>query len=548
MNSCHAKVLFALLAVLGPSLAMAASVTITPSTLNPDVGDTFTMTVTGDVPNTFAATMALSFNATTVEYVSGIALSPWNVFVKNSPTTANPTVFDVETPAATAANPGVYNVAELTFRAIASGAANIVINDDGGNVSGWFDADTADWIPVTYTQAFVVVPGGVPTPLIRVTDSTLPPDDQTVEFGQVTENTTSAPKTVTVTNIGTANLILGAVAMVDSVSAPFSLVTNDCDNASLAPGSSCTLTLDFSPVSTGDFPDTFDIPSNDGGTPTVTVTLNGTGIGAPTGDVAVTDSVPPINDQQIPFGNVSQNTVATATITVTNNGSANLTVGQVASLDGLVAPFSLGTDDCSNRVLAPAGACTVQVLFQPTALAPASDTLDIPSDDPDSPSVSVAVSGTGVVGGVGNISVTDPVPPNDDRQVSFGGVGVGLAGRKTITVTNQGNGDLVLGTVAAANPVAAPFSIGNNSCSGRTLAPGASCTLAVDFQPQAQQPFNDAFDIPSNDPDEPAVTVSISGSGVPAPRNSGSSAMDPATVLALGLLGLVARRRFRRAA
>ncbi len=153
------------LALLGSSAGMAATVTITPSTLNPIVGQSFTVTVSANVPNTFAATMGLSFNSATVAYVSGAALAPWNVFVKNSPVTANPTVFDVETPSATGANPAVYNVAILTFNAIAAGAANIVINDDGGTFTGWFDADTAEYIPNTYTNANIVVQNPAPVPV-----------------------------------------------------------------------------------------------------------------------------------------------------------------------------------------------------------------------------------------------------------------------------------------------------------------------------------------------------------------------------------------------
>ena len=162
MTVRHASLLSTLvLALAAPLGALAATVNIPASTLTPNVGDTFTVTITADVPNTFAATMGLSFNDATVAYVSGAALSPWNVYVKNSLVTANPTVFDVETPSATAANPAVYNVAQLTFQAIAKGAANIVINDDGGNVSGWFDATTADYIPNTYTQANVQI---IPVP------------------------------------------------------------------------------------------------------------------------------------------------------------------------------------------------------------------------------------------------------------------------------------------------------------------------------------------------------------------------------------------------
>jgi hypothetical protein len=152
------------LALLGSSASMAATVTITPSTALVAPGQTFTMTISADVPNTFAATMGLAFDATRVAYVSGAALAPWNVFVKNSAATANPTVFDVETPSATAANPGVYQVAILTFQALANapgGSAGIIINDDGGNATGWFDASTADYIPNQYIQGNVQI---VPVP------------------------------------------------------------------------------------------------------------------------------------------------------------------------------------------------------------------------------------------------------------------------------------------------------------------------------------------------------------------------------------------------
>ncbi len=157
-----------LVALLGSSVSMAATVNITASpgpTAIPglyNVGDAFTLTITSDAPNTFAATMALAFDATKVAFVSGTTLAPWNVFTKNSLPSANPTVFDVEAPTgAIGANPGVYNVAQLTFTALAEGNPNIVINDDGGNVSGWFDATSAEWIPVNYNNASVSI---IPVP------------------------------------------------------------------------------------------------------------------------------------------------------------------------------------------------------------------------------------------------------------------------------------------------------------------------------------------------------------------------------------------------
>jgi len=115
-----------------------------------------------------------------------------------------------------------------------------------------------------------------------------------------------------------------------------------------------------------------------------------------------------------------------------------------------------------------------------------------------------------------DIAVTDSVAPAGDLQVPFGSVTVGASSDQTVTVTNAGTSNLVIGTVASANPLAAPFSIpaGTDGCSGMTLAPSANCTITVRFAPAATAAANDTFDIPSNDPDENPVTVTVSGTGV----------------------------------
>ncbi len=152
------------IALLCSSAGTAATVTILPSNAAPLVGETFTLTIQADVANTLAATMAMSFNASTVAFVSGAVTGLFSgAFTKNSPTTQNPTVFDIDTAVSTGPNPGTYNAAILTFQAIAPGLANIVINDDGGNLTGWFDTPDANWIPVNYNQASVTA-SAIPLP------------------------------------------------------------------------------------------------------------------------------------------------------------------------------------------------------------------------------------------------------------------------------------------------------------------------------------------------------------------------------------------------
>jgi MYXO-CTERM domain-containing protein len=158
-----------------------------------------------------------------------------------------------------------------------------------------------------------------------------------------------------------------------------------------------------------------------------------------------------------------------------------------------------------------------------------------------------------------DISVTDSTVPQDDQIVPFGNVTEGTTRDQTVTVTNSGNAALTLGTIGGLNPLAAPFSIVTNNCSGvnATLAPAASCTVLLRYRPAGVgTDDSDSFDIPSNDPDEASVVVSLTGSGIalgeggvetptPSGADSGFMAIDPATVLLLGAAGIWGWRRRR---
>ena len=355
-------------------------------------------------------------------------------------------------------------------------------------------------------------------PDIAVTDSVPPANDNQVLFGNVTVGA-SSDQTVTVTNAGTANLVIGTVASANPLAAPFSIPggTDTCSGQTLAPSASCTITVRFSPTATGAANDTFNIPSNDPDENPVTISVAGTGISpTPVPDIAVNDSVAPPADLQIPFGNVTVGTSSDQTVTVSNAGNDNLVIGTIAQVNPLATPFTILNDTCSGQTLAPAASCTLTARFSPNATSSSSDSFDIPSNDPDENPVTVNVSGTGTGASVSDINVTDSVAPTNDLQVPFGSVTVGASSDQTVTVNNAGASNLVIGTVASGNPLAAPFSIpsGTDNCSGMTLAPAASCSITVRFAPTATGAANDTFDIPSNDPDENPVTVTVNGTGV----------------------------------
>lgn len=90
-------------------------------------------------------------------------------------------------------------------------------------------------------------------------------------FGNEEVGTTSPTQTVTLTNSGTAVLTIMSIAATNDFWA-----TNTCGSA-LAPGTTCTIDVTFSPSADGDFTSSVSIIDNAAGSPH-TVALTGSGI------------------------------------------------------------------------------------------------------------------------------------------------------------------------------------------------------------------------------------------------------------------------------
>lgn len=117
----------------------------------------------------------------------------------------------------------------------------------------------------------------------------------------------------------------------------------------------------------------------------------------------------------------------------------------------------------------------------------------------------------------------------DPTSLDFGLRAVASATVLSVTVRSTGQDALVLGTVGGGNPLAAPFAVANDGCSGRTLPEGESCVFEVRFAPAAVGTFGDSLDVPSN---AGPRTVSVTGQ---AEQQEPIPVLDPA-----GLATLVA--------
>ncbi len=326
-----------------------------------------------------------------------------------------------------------------------------------------------------------------------VTEPNISVTPATLDFGNVVVGTTSAPQTVTVANTGNADLTVTNV----TITGDFTVTGTTCpSDGILAPDASCTADIVFAPASLGDQIGILSIESDDPDTAVVDVALSGTGIATPEPDISVSPTT-------VDFGSVIIGNTSAQTITVTNAGSAALNVGTLAVTG---SDYSTANDFCSDSTVAVGDTCTVDVVFEPSAEGARTGTLSIPSDDPDTAVVDVALSGTGVA--------AQPDITVSPTSVDFGGVTVGDSKSEVITVTNDGTADL---TITSVSSLSDPFSI-TDGCTG-TLAPSDSCAITVNFAPSAVGTFSDSLDITSDDPDEGTVSVSVSGEGVEVGAN-----------------------------
>ena len=88
----------------------------------------------------------------------------------------------------------------------------------------------------------------------------------------------SSEETISIQNVGAADLSIGQIAGANVLSPPFSISADSCSGKQLAPSQTCTLQVRFSPATQGGGSDTFDIPSNDPVKNPVTVTVSGYGL------------------------------------------------------------------------------------------------------------------------------------------------------------------------------------------------------------------------------------------------------------------------------
>jgi predicted extracellular nuclease len=299
-----------------------------------------------------------------------------------------------------------------------------------------------------------------------------------------------ATKTVTLTNSGTAALSVTSIAVTGAGYAQ----TNNC-GSSVAVNGSCVITVTFTPGSSVALTGSVSIASNAASSPNA-ISLSGTGV-AP----IVTLSAP-----AVAFGSQLVGTPSTKTVTLTNSGTAALSVTSIAASGAGYAQ----TNTCGTSV-AVNGSCVITVTFTPGSSAALTGSVSIVSSAASSPDA-IGLTGTGVA----------PIVTLSPTTLAFGSQLVGTSATKTVTLTNSGTTVLTITSVAASGAGYAQ----TNTC-GTSVAVNGSCVITVTFLPATSATVTGSVSVASN-AGASATVLSLSGTGI-APIVSLS-----ATTLAFG--------------
>jgi hypothetical protein len=313
-----------------------------------------------------------------------------------------------------------------------------------------------------------------PSPGITLSPSSLSYPGQLV-------NTTSGSQAITLTASGSATLSITSI----TASGDFAQ-TNNCP-ASMPIGSSCTITVTFTPTAMGARTGAISINTNAAGSPQ-TASLDGTGL-APVVQLVPTG---------LTFASRTVGTTSTPqVITLANMGTAVLNISSLTVSGDFVMSSNCGA------TLAAGASCVINVSFAPIVAGPRTGIVTLMDDAAGSPHT-MSLAGTG-------LPAPAPVVDLSSQGIDFSSQQVGgESAPEVLVVTNSGNAPLTFASMAITGDFAlvAPTATTPAPCPV-TLAPGDSCIFAMVFRPTGNNLRQGALTLGTN-----AGTLVISLVGV----------------------------------
>jgi len=237
------------------------------------------------------------------------------------------------------------------------------------------------------------------------------------------------------------------------------------------------------------------------------------GAGILNANLATINSFTPLTPSltTIDFGSQSIDSNTSRTVTLTNNSRGSITTGTV-SLTG-AGVYSLQSNSCNSRSMAPGNSCTLRVGFSPTEAGITSATLSVPT---------TALGGNTTT----NIGLTAGVSylTTPSQTVTVPTV---LPEQSTIVTLTFTNGYTLPVTVGAADVSDSTLlAVSTNHCSNTTLAAAASCEIDITTTPTSAGAFSGTVSLNTTGAGDAPIRVTISGATMGTSEQSPSSAGD----------------------
>lgn len=337
-----------------------------------------------------------------------------------------------------------------------------------------------------------------------VSGDTTPSATDWTDFG-----TTTATRTFTIRNIGSALLTVGAVTISGANASDFSITT--LPSATVAIGASTTFVVTFTPTTIGAKTANISIVNNDTDENPYTFDIQGTGIqqeiDVQGNAVSIVDGdTTPSTADWTDFSSVA----GTRTYTIRNLGNIVLTVGTVTIGGTHAADFTVTTQPATS---VPAfGSTTFVVTFSPSTINTRTATVNIPNNDSNENPYDYAIQGFGIMPEIdiqgNNVSIAD----NDTTPSTSDWTDFSTNGSRTFTIYNTGNITLTLGTPSITGTNASEFTF--SSLPPASIPAFSSATFTIAFQPTALGVRSAVFTIANNDSNENPYNFNIQGTGV----------------------------------
>lgn len=318
-----------------------------------------------------------------------------------------------------------------------------------------------------------------------------------------------AQPTVLLENLGTEPATISSITVTPST---VYSQTNNC-GSTIAGGGSCTLTLQFTPGAVSTDPQPGKIVVTSSAKPSPTILLTGTA----SDDRYVLSSCGGVSAcEGLTFADTVVGSSATAQIiTLTNLGDKSAPLPTISSS---LPDFSLLNNCPQTGTGLPAhAACEISVQFHPTQIGLRSGVITVAATGTVANAIAIPAAGTGLLSpNASSLVLLDSV-------LNFGTETQGLTSASQVAqIVNNGSSPVtVFAPTATTSGDAAGVSdyiVSADTCTGKLIAPQATCSISVAFAPTAAGTRSGTLSIPSSASTTP-LSASLTGIGIATKQN-----------------------------